>query len=134
MHLDLKPSNIFIDSLGLLKIGDFGLSVKIGQPHDLDSEGDKIYLAPEVLEGIYEQPADIFSLGLIALELAADVVLPAEGESWAALRRDEITSLDYYECSAKLISLIRSMIQPSPDRRPSADQVLAVVAANYQHN
>lgn len=132
--MDLKPSNIFVDDLGHLKIGDFGLSIKVGGPHDRDSEGDKIYLAPEVLEGVYEQPADIFSLGLIALELAADVVLPAEGESWSALRRNEISSIDYNDCSSGLVSLIRSMIKPDPYKRPAIDQVLSTIAVNYKHN
>lgn len=49
LHMDLKPENVFQHGT-LLKIGDFGNSVKIME-YD-DDDGDPIYLAPEVLKGI----------------------------------------------------------------------------------
>src|SRR4051794_24277040 len=70
VHLDLKPANILINQQGVLKIGDFGLSMRVGNQCDPDMEGDKYYMAPETLDGQYDMPADIFSLGLLILELA----------------------------------------------------------------
>lgn len=131
IHLDIKPANIFIDSLGMLKIGDFGLSIMKGSYFDTDCEGDKVYMAPEVLQGVFDKPADIFSLGLIALELAADVVLPTDGPSWSALRRLELSEIRFDDCSRALHSLILSMLSPDPDSRPSASEIIQVVAKNY---
>lgn len=133
-HLDLKPANIFVDALGMLKIGDFGLSARIGESHDADSEGDKVYMAPEVLEGHYSKAADIFSLGLIALELAADVVLPSEGDSWTALRRGDFGMLNLDDISPDLSSLITAMLSAHPSERPTAEQVISCVGQRYQRD
>jgi len=64
--LDIKPANIFIkkseDGKLVLKIGDFGLARKCPVPPNTGLEGDKVYLAPEVLgDDGYETSADIFS-------------------------------------------------------------------------
>ncbi|TIA92886.1 hypothetical protein E3P99_00388 [Wallemia hederae] len=91
---------------------------------DLEREGDREYLAPEILRGNYSHAADIFSLGLIILEAACNIVLPGNGEPWQKLR-----SLDFSECpfdnvSIALVDLIKAMLDPNPENRPSAYQIL----------
>lgn len=91
---------------------------------DLEREGDREYLAPEILRGNYSHAADIFSLGLIILEAACNIVLPGNGEPWQKLR-----SLDFSECpfdnlSVALVELIKAMLDPNPENRPSAYQIL----------
>lgn len=49
-------------------------------------EGDPKYLAKEVIQGVYTKAADIFSLGMTILELASDLDLPSQGDSWHVLR------------------------------------------------
>jgi hypothetical protein len=68
------------------------------------------------------------SLGLVILEVAANIILPENGQSWHKLRQGEID-----ECfvdapvaiSAPLRDLIASMLHPVPEMRPSAAGILA---------
>jgi mitosis inhibitor protein kinase SWE1 len=50
-------------------------------------------MAPEMLKGNVSGSADIFSLGLITLEAAANVVLPDNGPTWLALRSGDLSEV-----------------------------------------
>lgn len=89
LHLDLKPANILINQSGTLQISDFGLSIRLasltsdGYPVMPEGdvfnvrEGDREYLSPEMLKGVYGTFSDVFSLGATMLEVAFNVVLPS---------------------------------------------------------
>ncbi|QPG76418.1 hypothetical protein FOA43_003807 [Brettanomyces nanus] len=92
LHLDLKPANILITFEGSLKIGDFGVASQLPIPPFFDREGDREYIAPEVISRhVYGKAADIFSCGLIMVEIAANIILPDNGTSWQKLRSGDLT-------------------------------------------
>lgn len=62
-------------------------------PKGLDGEGDREYIGPEVLAGRFDKPADMFSLGMIMLEIAGNIVLPDNGLSWQRLRSGDLSDL-----------------------------------------
>lgn len=91
MHLDLKPANILITGDGTLKICDFGMASAVPAPPHFEREGDRDYIAPEVLHfQKYDTPVDIFSLGLTIIETAGNEALPPGGPEWQALRTGDI--------------------------------------------
>lgn len=82
VHRDLKPGNVF-DDLGLIKVGDYGLSKFISTSQrggHTESVGTFHYMAPEIGRGRYGREIDIYALGIVLYELITGRV-PFDGES-----------------------------------------------------
>jgi serine/threonine protein kinase len=123
IHRDLKPENIFLTKRRFIKIGDFGLAIA-EDPTDLLTEevGTREYMAPEIKnQQGYNHKADIFSLGLIFLELVVPCHTMAE-------RQDVIKKILFRNSdeglSALSLSLLRKMLDQNPVQRPEAVQVM----------
>ncbi|KAF9565559.1 hypothetical protein CPC08DRAFT_683679 [Agrocybe pediades] len=126
IHLDLKPSNVFVTKEGRFKIGDFGMASVwplAANSEGFEREGDKLYLAPEVLQGRYGKAADVFSLGMTILETATNIVVPDQGDGWQRLRREDFSQIDLEEESAELVELILNMMRTDPERRISIEGI-----------
>ncbi|KAI7864441.1 kinase-like domain-containing protein [Spinellus fusiger] len=127
IHLDLKPSNILLHQSGQLKIADFGYSMKWGgeDTRETKGEGDRRYMAPDLLKGQFVMAADIYSLGLILLEMASRTVLPDTGDAWESLRVGDYSEYPMLYVSASLQQLIEWLLILHPKQRPTAHDVLA---------
>ncbi|CCJ29518.1 unnamed protein product [Pneumocystis jirovecii] len=118
-------------------------------PIGTEREGDREYIAPEVLSSQhYDKPADIFSLGLVILEVAANIVLPQNGLSWQKLRSGDLSDAPRLSSSetvsfipesvlvpheqpgcryighGELDHIVKQMLAPKPLDRPTAKQIL----------
>ncbi|GAB4844651.1 CBL-interacting serine/threonine-protein kinase 9 [Ancistrocladus abbreviatus] len=130
-HRDLKPENLLLDSHGVLKVSDFGLSAFSEQVREdgllHTACGTPNYVAPEVLtdKGYDGTSADVWSCGVILFVLMAGY-LPFDDSNLMALyrkiQRADFSSPPWFSSSAR--TLIKCIIDPNPLTRISISEIL----------
>lgn len=127
-HRDLKPENLLLDSKGVLKISDFGLS-NLQQNVLLQTVcGTPNYVAPEVLmeRGYNGLSADVWSCGVVLYVMLAGR-LPFEDRNMNMLlgkiQRGEYQMIRHISDSAK--DIISRMLIVDPRKRIPMKDIIA---------
>jgi tetratricopeptide (TPR) repeat protein/predicted Ser/Thr protein kinase len=134
VHGDLKPSNVMLDSAGLVRILDFGLAMQVDSEATCTSptgepQGTLAYMAPERLSGAAQTAsADIYALGTLLYELLTGV-RPFAGLHGlalaAALCQSSSADWDYPPALRREhIVLIRAMTARCPEQRLASMRML----------
>lgn len=133
MHLDISPSNILQfkssnDSFEAYKLTDFGTTIKF-KTFEEDCEGAGPYVSPEALhypdtDFDVSSPTDIFSFGIVMMEMVTRKAAPRENEGYQALRNGQFnfSNLDIPE----EFSFIINMLDSNPKKRPTAKQLVSI--------
>tara|TARA_B100000902_G_scaffold381837_1_gene418822 strand:+ start:842 stop:1996 length:1155 start_codon:yes stop_codon:yes gene_type:complete len=125
IHRDLKPTNIFIDFDNKIKIGDFGLATNIYDMH-YEEVGTGGYIAPEILNGEkYNFKADLYSLGVIILEIFGN--FKTNMEKLLTLRKIRDDQNCKYFNNNELNKIISSLLCKDPNDRSSLENILEIL-------
>ncbi|ODQ79130.1 hypothetical protein BABINDRAFT_19496, partial [Babjeviella inositovora NRRL Y-12698] len=137
IHRDVKPTNILINSLGKVKLCDFGVSGNLVASLARTNIGCQSYMAPERIKLMnpedvsYSVQSDIWSLGLSILEVAMGSY-PYPPETYdnifsqlSAIVDGVAPNLPAESFSSEARDFVAKCLSKVPSQRPSYTELLA---------
>lgn len=137
IHLDIKPENIYlhVDTQGniIAKIGDFGISRSAKDETEIEFDGDRLYMAPELLCNMCSYASDIYSTGLVLIEMLFDVGAPLKTISWSRIsKREKKKIVTESGVSLQMYSQIKQMINEDSAKRPTASDLVKSLKISHR--